>query len=105
MLLTLVGFQVLVAAMYTPTALSRLRHGEISVLVFSAVVLSGILLAIGGVMFMRSTRAAAYCFFASAVFGGIAYWQWRPTFVFCGLLIAICAGLMSVVIVRRPAKV
>lgn len=105
MLLSLVGLQILVAAMYTPTALSRLQNGEISVLVFSAVVLSSILLAIGGFIFMRRARAAAYCFFASAIFGAIAYLQWRPTFVFAGLLIAICAGLVSVVTMRRLAKV
>lgn len=105
MLLTLIGFQLLVAAMYMPTALGRLRHGEISALVFCAVVLSGVLLAIGGVMFMRSTRTAACCFFVSAGFGGIAYWQWRPAFVFCGLMIAICAGLACIVIIRRFAKV
>lgn len=105
MLLPLVGLQVLVAAMYAPTALSRLQHGEISVLVFSAVVLSSILLAIGGLMFGRSARAAACCFFASALFGAVAYLYWRPAFVFAGILIAICAGLVSVVITRRPAKV
>ena len=90
--------------MYAPTALSRLQHGEISVLVFSAVVVFSILLAIGGFIFMRSARAAAYCFFASAIFGVIVYSQWRPTFVFAGLLIAICAGLVSIVIMRHRAK-
>lgn len=105
MLLSLVGLQILVAAMYTPTALSRLQHGEISALAFSALLLSSILLAIGGVVFMRSPRSAACCFFVSAIFGAIAYLQWRPTFVFAGLLIAICAGLVSVVAMRRLAKV
>lgn len=105
MLLPLVALQLLVAAMYMPTVLNRFQRGEINVLVFSEVVVSSILMAIGAFMFMRIARVAAYCFFASAVFGAIAYLQWRPTFVFAGFMIAICAGLVSVVTMRRFAKI
>jgi hypothetical protein len=104
MLLSLVALQILLAAIYLPTAFSRLQRGEIGLPVFSGVVLSCFLLSIGGFTFMRSARVAACCFFASAMSGAIAYSQWRPTFVFTGVMIAICAGLVSVVAMRRLAK-
>jgi asparagine N-glycosylation enzyme membrane subunit Stt3 len=95
----------LVAAIYAPTALSQMQRGDMSILVFFTVLLSSILLAIGGFMHFRKARASVYWFFAAALFFAIVYLQWRPTFVFTGFMIATCAGLVSVVAMRRLAKV
>jgi hypothetical protein len=97
----LVALQTLVAALYVSTALGQLRRGETSAVVFLAWASASVLLALGAPVLLRNPRLAAYLFFASAASSGLACLQWRPTFVFTGLLIALCAGLVGFVSARR----
>ena len=104
-LLSLVAFQTLISVIYATTLVSHFRHGEISALTFLASALASVLLVAGGLMYLSKRRYAAHLFFASALFAACAYLQWHPTFLLTGLGISVCAGLVSVVVQRRLAKV
>lgn len=103
-LLSLIAFQTLLAMIYASTMLSHLRHGEISALTLLASVLASVLLAVGGLLYVVKIRYAAYLFFVSALLSALVYWRWHPTFVFTGLAISVCAGLVSVAFQRRVAS-
>jgi peptidoglycan/LPS O-acetylase OafA/YrhL len=102
--LSLVALQTSVAALYASTALNQFRNGDISALTFLASASASVLLVVGGLALARKPRPATYLFFASAVFGACAYAQWHPPFIFTGLLIATCAGLVSVVSARHQQR-
>ncbi len=105
MLLSLVAFQTMIAAVYATTLISHFRHGEINALTFLASVLASVLLLVGGLMYAKKNLYSAHLFFASALCAAFAYLQWHPTFLLTGLGISICAGLVAVVAQRRLAKV
>lgn len=104
MILCLVAFQVLLAALYAPASLDQFRSGEISALTFLAWVLASLFLMLGGLVFLHTKRMSGYFFLASASLGALAYLQWRPAHVLAGLLVAVCAGLVSSVSSRRSAR-
>lgn len=104
MLLSLIAFQTLLAVIYASTMFSQLKLGEISGLTFLASALASVLLVVGGLLYVFRIRYASYLFFASAFFAAFVYWQWRPTFVFTGLAISVCAGLVSIAFQRRFAS-
>ena len=98
--LSLAAFQTLVVALYTPTTLSQLRDGGISVLTAMAWASASGLLATGSLVLMVSPRLATCLLFLAAVLSALTYAQWRPPFVFTGLLVAVCAALVSSVSAR-----
>ncbi|HET6782223.1 MAG TPA: hypothetical protein VFH12_00145 [Pseudoxanthomonas sp.] len=105
MLLLVIAFQTLVVALYASTMFSHIRRGEISPLTFGVASIASVLLLLGGLMYSRKSRYAAPLFFISALCAAVAYFQWRVPFLVTGFVIAVCAGLVSVVAQRRPAKV
>nr|WP_298123153.1 hypothetical protein [uncultured Pseudoxanthomonas sp.] len=99
-MLSLAAFQTLVVALYASTTLSQLRDGGISVLTAMAWASGSGLLATGSLVLMFSPRLATCLLFLAAVLSTLTYAQWRPTFVFTGLLVAVCAALVSSVSAR-----
>jgi hypothetical protein len=105
MLLSLIAFQTLVTILYATTMVSHLRHGEISLFTFAVSALASTLLAIGGFMYIYKSRYATYLFLSSALFAALTYLHWRPAFVFTGLIISVCACLVSIITQKRLAQV
>lgn len=98
--LSLAAFQTLVVALYASTTLSQLRDGGISVLTAMAWASGSGLLATGSLVLMFSPRLATCLLSLAAVLNALTYAQWRPAFVFTGLLVAVCAALVSSVSAR-----
>lgn len=105
MLFLAIAFQTLVFALYASTMLSHLRRGEISPLTFGEASIASVLLLLGGLMYWHKSVYAAPLFFASALCSALAYFQWPTPFLLTGAVVAVCGGLVSVVVRRRVAKV
>ena len=103
MVSALVVLQLLIAALYTSTAISHLRRGEISPITFLVATLAAAFLAAGCLSYLRKWRYSPQIFGASALFSALTALQWRPPFVLTGLAIAVCAALVSVVATRPMA--
>jgi fatty acid desaturase len=96
----LVAFQTLVALAYASTTLSQWRSGEISPLVALAWASASGLLVTGSITQLFSPRLSSYMLFLAALLSGLAFAHWRPPFVLTGLLVAVCAALVSSVSAR-----
>lgn len=93
--LCLVAFQTLVALAYASTAFSQLRSGEISPITALAWASATGMLVTGSIAQLFSARLSSYLLFLAALLAGLTYLQWRPPFVLTGLLVAVCAALVS----------
>jgi hypothetical protein len=98
--LCLVAFQTLVALAYAPTTFTKLRFGEISVITALAWASASGLLATGSITQLFSARLSTYMLFLAALLAALTYLHWRPPFVLTGLLVAVCAALVSSVSAR-----
>jgi hypothetical protein len=94
-ILSAISFQLLIAALYATTLISRFRHGEISGLTCLMIALASVFLASGGLLHYFGSRMAGHAFLLATVLGALGYLQWRPPFVFTGLVISTCAWLLS----------
>ena len=95
MILSAITLQLLIAALYATTVVSRFRHGEISGLICLAILFASVFLGLGGLLHHFGSRMAAHAFLLATVMGALGYMQWRPPFVLTGLVISTCAWLMS----------
>lgn len=93
--LSVAAFQTLVAMAYASTVFSQVRFGEVSVVTALAWGSASGLLMTGSIALLFNARVATYMLFLAALLGGLTYLQWRPTFVFTGLLVSVCAALVS----------
>jgi len=103
-MLPFVCIQALLAALYAPIAFEKFRNGEISAIEFLPWLSANVTLVIGGLRLLRTPRKASYLFAISSLLAVVAYLQWRPRFVLTGLVIALFAGLISLVSSYRLAK-
>ncbi len=104
MILSAIALQLLIAALYATTVVSRFRYGEISGLICLAILFASVLLALGGLLHHFGSRMAAHAFLLATVLGALGYLQWRPPFVLTGLVISTCAWLLSLATRQISAK-
>ena len=104
-LLFLVALQILLSALYLPTAFTLANEGDISPLTLLLFLFSVLTLLLGGITLLAKARIATYIFIASALIALLVLLSWRYNLVFTCVAIATISSLVSAKKARFGTKV